>query len=69
MTALNTTPESNKFYKKLFNFINLNHALTLAGYSRKYICDMDDVEYHSYIIELEYLHQKGVIDLGPIIGK
>jgi hypothetical protein len=60
------TQESEKFYKKLFHFLNLNQALTLAGYSKKYVCDMDEKEYHEYLISLEYLHQRGVINLDSI---
>lgn len=59
--------ESEKFYKKLFHFLNLNQALTLAGYSKRYICDMDEKQYHEYLICLEYLHQRGIIDLDSII--
>ncbi len=61
--------ESEKFYTKLFHFLNLNQALKLSGYSVKYIQDMDEKEYHEYLIMLEYLNQRGVIDLDSILGK
>jgi len=60
--------ESEKFYNKLFHFLNLNQALTLAGYSKEYICEMNAREYEEYLIGLEYLHMRGVIDLNQIIG-
>ena len=62
------TEESQKFYNKLFNFLNLNQALTLSGYSKKYICEMNTREYEEYLIGLEYLHMRGVIDLSMILG-
>ena len=62
------TQESEKFYKKLFHFLNLNQALTLAGYSKKYICEMTEQEYEEYLIGLEYLNMRGIIDLGACLG-
>ena len=62
------TQESKKFYKKLFHFLNLNQALTLAGYSKKYICEMNAREYEEYLIGLEYLNMRGIIDLSVILG-
>jgi hypothetical protein len=62
------TQESEKFYKKLFHFLNLNQALTLAGYSKKYICEMNAREYEEYLIGLEYLNMRGIIDLSVILG-
>jgi succinate dehydrogenase flavin-adding protein (antitoxin of CptAB toxin-antitoxin module) len=61
-------PESEKFYKKLFSLINLNQALVLSGYQNKYLCDMSEKEYHEYLIKLEYLNQRGIIDLDSILG-
>lgn len=62
------TQESERFYKKLFHFLNLNQALTLAGYSKKYICEMNAREYEEYLIGLEYLNMRGIIDLSMILG-
>ena len=59
--------ESKKFYKKLFHFLNLNQALTLSGYSKKYICEMTEKEYEEYLIALEYLNHRGIIDLDSIL--
>ena len=61
--------ESDRFYTKLFHFLNLNQALKISGYAVKYIRDMDEKEYHEYLIALEYLNQRGVIDLDSILGK
>ena len=60
--------QTEKFYKKLFHFLNLNQALTLAGYSKKYICEMNVREYEEYLIGLEYLHMRGIIDLDMVLG-
>lgn len=61
--------ESNLFYKKLFQFLNLNQALTLGGYSTKYIHEMNEEEYEEYLIRLEYLHRRGVINLDAFNKK
>ncbi len=58
--------ESKAFYSKLFSFLQLNQALRFSGANIKYIKDMNEKEYHEYLISLEYLHQKGVIDLDPL---
>jgi hypothetical protein len=58
------TPEA--FYSKLFNSLDLNQALVLAGYPVHYICEMDERQYNDYLVALEYLHINGVIDLGQV---
>lgn len=59
---------ATEFYKKLFHFLNLNEALTHAGYSKKFVCQMTEKEYEEYLIKLEYLNMRGVIDLDSILG-
>lgn len=54
------------FYNKLFLFLELNQALRFGGFNIKYIKDMNEKDYHEYLISLEYLHQKGVIDLDKL---
>ena len=54
------------FYNKLFLFIELNQALRFGGFNIKYIKDMNEKDFHEYLISLEYLHQKGVIDLDAL---
>lgn len=58
--------ESDKFYKKLFSFINLNHALVLSGYASRYIADMNEQEYGEYMVLLEYLDSRGIIDISKL---
>ena len=54
------------FYNKLFLFLELNQALRFGGFNIKYIKDMNEKDYHEYLISLEYIHQKGVIDLDKL---
>ena len=54
------------FYSKLFMFLELNQALRFSGFNVKYIKDMNEKDFHEYLISLEYLHQKGVIDLDAL---
>ena len=58
--------EAEKFYNKLFSFLSMNQALHLAGYCSKLVCDMNEEEYRNYMVSLEYLHQRGIINLDDL---
>lgn len=58
--------EATKFYTKLFKFLELNQALRYSGYCKKFVHEMDEEEYHQYLILLEYLNERGVIDLDSL---
>lgn len=58
--------DAEKFYNKLYGFLGMNQALHLAGYCSKLICDTNEEEYRNYMVTLEYLHQRGIIDLDNL---
>lgn len=57
---------ATKFYTKLFSFLELNQALKYSGYCGKFIHEMNEEEFHQYLILLEYLNERGVINLDSL---
>ena len=62
----NLKAESDKFYRKMFRFIEMNTALKYSGNCSKFLSEMNQKEYEEYILQLEYLHQNGIIDLTSL---
>lgn len=68
-----TTPDdviaSMKFYMKLFKFLSINTTLVDSSYPTKLIMNMETYpEFEEYQLYLNFLHDRGDIDLNDIIN-